>query len=127
MRNPSTALAREWFQGVNAMDAGAALGGLAASTLLPSMLVKETTTITQKILKLTASLASAAAAGFVFRNVSASAGKMAIAGGLAGTLTQALGMFTNIQIGRPTAARQITGRVGRSYQPEFESAGAKAF
>lgn len=100
-KNPTQAITKEWFQGVDMMDAGAALGGLAASTMLPGMLVKDATTNTEKLLKLTASLGSTAAAGFIFRNISASAGKMAIAGGLAGTLTQALSMFTNIQIGNP--------------------------
>ena len=122
-KNPTTAIAKEWFQGVDAMDAGAALGGLAASTMLPGMFVKDTGTTMNKVLKLAASLGSAAAAGFVFRNVSATAGKMAIAGGLAGTLTQALAMFANINIGgnkQISAPRRAISRIGQTTVPEFE-------
>ena len=112
MKNPVKigAIGREWFQGVDVMDAGAALGGLMASTMLPGMFVKESSTTMGKLLKLGAALASAAGAGFVFRNISATAGKMAVAGGMAGALSQAIGMWTNIQIGRPSSR----GRLGEA-------------
>ena len=100
------------------MDAGAALGGLAASTMLPGLVVKDTSTTTGKVLKITAALASTVLAGFVFKNVNLVAGRMAIAGGLAGTLTQVIGMFTDIQIGRPVS--RVRGRIGES---RFEPAG----
>ena len=123
-RNPAAVanISKEWFQGVDAMDAGAALGGLVASTTLPGMFVKDTSTMTKKVLKLAASLGSTAAAGFILRNISASAGKMAIAGGLAGTLSQALGMFTNVQIGRPSlgAGRSHVSGVRQTVVPEFQ-------
>ena len=104
-RNPARALAmpqpvRGWMQGVDLMDAGAALGGLAASTTIPAMLVKDTTTMGGKLLKLVASLGSALAAGQLGKMViSPSAGKAAVIGGVAGTAAQALGMFTSIKIG----------------------------
>ena len=101
------ALSREWLGGMDVMDMGAALGGLASSTMLPGMFIKETATTGQKILKSVVAFACAAGAGFVFRNVSPSAGKMAIAGGVAGALAQTIGAFTTIQIGRPSSMRYL--------------------
>ena len=95
------AVAREWFGGMDFMDMGSALGGLAAATMIPGMLVPTAATTMQKLMKVAASFGSAIAAGFVFRNVSANAGKYAIAGGIAGALAQTIGMFTTIKIGQP--------------------------
>jgi len=113
-RNPLEvkALQREWLQGINLMDAGAAAGGLAATTILPGMLVRTTVTTWEKILKLGASLGVAIAAGFVGRNIDASVGKAALMGGIAGTTIQAIGMVTGVQIGEPrrlTAGRRPLG------------------
>jgi len=124
MRNPISAgaIGKEWFQGVNFMDAGAAVGGLAASTMLPGLIVKDTATGLNKFLKILASLGFTAVAGFALRNISPSAGKAAIIGGLAGTATQAIGMFTNIQIGRPMSRQLGSGyarRIGQSMVPEM--------
>ena len=103
MRNQlsTRVVTREWLQGVDAMDAGAALGGLMASTMIPGMVVRDAATQGQKIWKLIVSLGSAIGAGFIFRNISPTAGKMAVAGGLAGSISQVLAMFTNIKIGGP--------------------------
>ena len=124
-RNPVgvTTIQKEWFQGIDLMDAGAALGGLAAATMLPGMIVADAITTTQKIMKLIAAAGSAVAAGFVFRNISATAGKMAIAGGLAGTLSQALSMFTGIQIGNRSRLAASYGRtqLGQTTMPEYEN------
>jgi len=96
---PSTM--REWTQGVDLMDAGAAVGGLAAATMIPGMIVTSTATMGQKLWKLTVALGCAVGAGALGRAmISPSAGKAAIIGGVAGTSAQALGMFTNIQIGQ---------------------------
>ena len=136
-RNPVRATAlrgtmREWTQGVDIMDAGAAVGGLAMSTMIPGMLVKDTTTMTQKLMKLGASLGSAIGAGAIGRAmISPGAGKAAIIGGMAGTATMALSMFTNIQIGRPSPSRMIGPgrRVGETttlsprFTPEGEQTG----
>ena len=120
-KNPTNVLTKQWLQGVGAMDAGAALGGLAASMMLPGMLVKDATTNTGKILTLVASVGSAIAAGFIFRNISATAGKMAIAGGLAGALTKAVGMYTDIKIGGSNAISTRTMRqIRQTTVPEFE-------
>lgn len=124
MRNPLNVgtLQKEWLGGMDAMDMGAALGGLAASTMLPGMLIKDTSTTTKKLLKATVAFACAAGAGFVFRNLSANAGKMAIAGGVAGALAQTLGAFTSINIGTP-GQRMLRGStvVSPSYSREQES------
>lgn len=116
MRNPNgaRAITRQWFQGVDMMDMGAALGGLAMSTLLPGMFVKDTATTSQKWLKIGASALSAIGAGWIFRNVSSTAGKYAIAGGMAGTLQQALSTFNIVKIGElstryPPPRRSLSG------------------
>ena len=102
---------REWTQGVDLMDAGAAVGGLTASTMIPGMIVKDTTTGFQKFWKLSVSLICAVGAGAIGRAmISPGAGKAAIIGGLAGTAAQAIGMFTGFQIGqrgKPSARRSI--------------------
>lgn len=105
------------------MEAGAALGGLAAATMVPGLVVKTADTTGQKLLKVIVSLGATAAAGYAFKQVNATAGKMAVAGGLAGTLTQALAMFTNIKIGGQPArvsAPRTMGRIGQTIVPEFE-------
>ena len=108
-------ITKEWFGGLDMMDMGAALGGLAASTMIPGMIIKEATTPGQKLWKAVAAFACAVGAGFVFRNVSPSAGKYAIAGGVAGALAQTLGAFTNIKVGAPMrylpAGRRSIGEV----------------
>jgi len=114
MKNPvGTKALTQWFQGVDLMDAGAAFGGLASSTMLPGMFVKETVTTTQKLTKLGASLLAAVLAGMAFRYVSPTAGKWAVGGALAGTVQQALAMFTNVSIGRPMGRQIATSRVNR--------------
>ena len=108
---PSTM--RGWTQGVDLMDAGAAVGGLAASTMIPGMIVKDATTIGGKLTKLAVSLGSALGAGALGKTmISPSAGKAAIIGGVAGTAAQALGMFTNIQIGEQSSTRRVIRRIG---------------
>ena len=115
-RNPAKAGAialpgtvREWTQGVDLMDAGCAVGGLAASTMLPGLLIKpsagatELTTM-QKVLKLAASLGAALGAGALGKAmVSPKAGKAAVIGGVAGVAVTGLGLFTGIKIGSPKA------------------------
>lgn len=121
--NPTTAMTKNLFQDVGLMEAGAALGGLAAATMVPGLVVKTADTTGQKLLKVIVSLGATAAAGYAFKQVNATAGKMAVAGGLAGTLTQALAMFTNIKIGGQPArvsAPRTMGRIGQTIVPEFE-------
>ena len=107
------AIPREWTQGVDLMDVGSAVAGLAAAGIIPGMVVTTTATGMQKFLKILTSVGVAFAAGFVFRNVSSSAGKAAVLGGLAGAATQAIGTYTNVQIGRPDV-RRLSPPVGGS-------------
>jgi len=125
-RNPATSLAmpktfREWTQGVDVMDAGAAVGGLSASTMLPGMFIKDTVTTGQKLMKIGASLIAAMGAGALGKAmISSSAGKAAVIGGFAGTFAQALGMFTNIQIGRKSLQVGETSLVSPATTREAE-------
>ena len=135
-RNPAKAgalalpgTAREWTQGVDLMDAGCAVGGLAASTMLPGLLIKpsagatELTTM-QKVLKVLVSLGAAIGAGALGRSVvSPAAGKAAVIGGIAGTAAQALGMFTGIKIGQPKMLGSRRLGVTETISPRMTSEG----
>lgn len=137
--NPMKGITQEWFQGINPIDAGAAVGGLAASTMLPGAIIRveegAPLSVGQKIGKLLLGAGSAVAMGFVFRNMSPSAGKAAVIGGIAGTAVQGIGMFTNIKIGqkslsaRKSPAAITSGRknIGESrYMPTYpEEAGVQ--
>ena len=109
---------KEWTQGVDLMDAGAAVGGLAASTMIPGMVIKTTDTGGQKFMKLLVSLGCAIGAGALGKAmINVGAGKAAITGGIAGTAAQAIGMFTTFQIGQPThIANRPIRRVGEATQ-----------
>lgn len=122
-RNPNGVrdITKEWFAGMNFMDMGAALGGLASSTMLPGIFIKTADTTGQKLLKVLVSFACAAGAGFVFRNVSPAAGKYAVAGGVAGALAQTLGAFTTVQIGRPGRSIRTSTVVSPSASREQET------
>ncbi len=65
-RNPAiTGTVKEWSQGVDAMDAVGAGAGLVVATMLPGMIIKDTSTILNKVLKLGVSALAAFAAGAV--------------------------------------------------------------
>ena len=110
-RNPissATSTFKGWTQGVDAMDIVAAGAGLVSASMIPGMLVKDTTTTSKKLMKLVAALGSAIVVGYALKSaIGPSAGKAAVIGGLAGTATQAIGMFTSFQIGRPSVAGPI--------------------
>ena len=111
-------IGREWFGGMNLTDMGSALGGLAASTMLPPLVVKDTSTTGMKVAKAVTAFACAAGAGFIFRNINPLAGRYAVAGGVAGALAVTLGLFTGVQIGAPGVSRSLPvgrSRVGASY------------
>ena len=139
-RNPAKAGAlalpgtvKEWTQGVDLMDAGCAVGGLAASTMIPGLIIKpsagatELTTM-QKVLKVVVSLGAAIGAGALGKAmISPGAGKAAIIGGIAGTAAQALGMFTGIKIGQRAlgSGRRlgVTETLSPRFTPEGEQTG----
>ena len=104
-RNPAiTGTVREWSQGVDPMDVVGAGAGLVVATIIPGMIIKDSASTINKLLKLGVSALAAFAAGAVGKAaVSTSVGKSAIIGGLAGTATQALAMFApGVNIGRST-------------------------
>lgn len=119
-RNPSLGRASKYFQGVDMTDIVCAVGGLAASSLLPPLIVKIPTgtepTTTQKILKILAAAGFALAAGYVAKQfINPNAGKAAIFGGMAGTGGQAISAFTSYKV-FPTRAVAGGGirRIGAS-------------
>ena len=128
-RNPIAALGlKQWTQGVSAMDAVAAVGGLAAATMLPGMFIRTAPTTTGgKLGKVLVSLVCAFGAGYLARNLGPRAGQAAIIGGLAGTATQALSAFTTIKIGSggPVIRRAIGEpiTVSPSFTREGETVG----
>ena len=131
-RNPAMAGVRQWTQGIDAMDIGAAVVGIAAAALLPSYLIKTTpVTTTQKLIKLAVAAAATVGVGMLAkRMMSPAAGKAAIIGGLAGTATQAISMFTNVKLASQASLALPMGRVvpypgpiARTYEPEFQNVG----
>ena len=95
-RNPSlnpikmpTAI-KQWTQGIDLMEAGAAFGGLSAALLLPDRLVVTAATGMRKFLRVIVSLGGAIAAGYIGKNISPSVSKAAIMGGMAGAVSIAL-------------------------------------
>ena len=90
---------KEWTQGADIMDMVAGVGGLAAATMLPGALIKTETT-GMKVLKVALAVGAAVGAGSLARSmISASAGKAAVIGGLAGAGAQILAATTGFQIG----------------------------
>ena len=112
-RNPTIAIpgVKKWSQGVDLMDVAGGVAGLAAATMVPGMIIKDTTTATQKFMKVLAAVAAALGVGYIAREViSPSAGKAAIIGGLAGTGSQVIGMTTGLTIGGPRRILLSPGR-----------------
>ena len=111
-RNPALSgiksIKQEWFAGMDMIDMGAAAAGLIASTMIPNYFIKTTDTTGKKVGKIIIAFLCAAGSGFICRNINASAGKSAVAGGVAGTVVQAIAAFTTIQIGGNTM-RQLPG------------------
>ena len=102
MKNP--------FFGISTMEVVGAVGGLAAATLVPSMIIKDTSTTTKKIIKVALAFATAVLVGSVAKGLSAEAGKAATFGGIAGAGAQTLAAFTAFKIGGDNIARPV-GRI----------------
>jgi len=105
-RNPAAALAMpkglaEFWQGISPMDAGLALGGFAGAIMLPGMIIKDAATRGQKFGKFLLALGSAGLVGLAAKSLGGVSGaRAAVAGGMAGALSQGLAAFTDIEIGR---------------------------
>ena len=138
MRNPVGAAAgalKDWTQGVDITDAAAAVGGFAAASMLPGLLIKPATTggeltTTQKWLKVGLALGSAIGAGLAAKSfMSAAAGKAAVIGGIAGAGTQLINLIRPGTITRalpgPNFARSFPMRVGsaETVSPAFTREG----
>lgn len=111
-RNPASALAmprplRRWMQGVGFVDVAGAVGGLFATTTIPSMIITTTVTPWQKFSKVAVSLIAAMSAGYIGGQISSSVGKAALLGGLAGFGTQILSAYTPFQLGKQSIRRRI--------------------
>ena len=105
----------KFFQGVSPMDAVCALGGFAGASMIPGLIVKDTATGGKKVGKLLLAFGSTGVVGMAAKSVGGMDGaRAAVAGGLAGTLAQAIGMFTTIQIGRPSISAGSHRRIGAS-------------
>ena len=89
---------QEWTKGIGPVEAACALGGLAASMMIPGYLVKTETTA-GKLGRIGLGLGCAIVAGMAADSISPTAGQVAVAGGIAGTLAHALAAFTSVQIG----------------------------
>ena len=97
----ATATIKGWTQGADLQDAALAIAGLAASSMIPPMIIKDATTTGNKLAKLGVSLVAAVGAGYLAqRFVGREAGKAAIIGGLAGSGILAIQMVTGYKIGQ---------------------------
>jgi len=129
-RNPVSVKAlKDWTQGVDMTDVVAGAGGLLVSTALPSAVIVPATgavlTTGQKWMKVGVAAGAALFAGYVAKvALSASAGRAAIIGGLAGTGVQALavagveiGGVKQLGPGRSVGRMQPGQRNIAAYQP----------
>ena len=84
---------------LNLTEAGLAVGGLAAATMVPAMFMKSETTL-GKVGRVAVAIGIALGLGNLVRGwISPAAGKAALYGGLAGAGAQAIGAFTSFKIG----------------------------
>ena len=136
-RNPAMRLpvVGKWTQGVDMTDVAAGTAGFAASAMLPGMFIKPALgaelTTTQKWLKVSAAAVAAIAVGMlVKRFMSASAGKAAVIGGLAGTASQMINLLRpgtiasrgpSALLPRPGTRLGTSTVVSPSYSRESES------
>jgi len=101
----------QWTQGVDFKEILSGGAGLAATTMVPGMIVKTTLTTGTKLAKLGVSLGLAIVAGMALKAVAGpQAGKAAFIGGVAGTVIQGIGMFTPIVIGNSGMGALPVGR-----------------
>ena len=122
------------MQGVTTMDLVGAVAGLAASTLIPPMIIKPAAgaalTSTQKWMRVGVAAAAAVALGYASKYIAKGASRGVIIGGLSGTASQLIFNLTNYKI---SGVRQLSAPVGRvvpyggpisrTYEPEFKNVG----
>jgi len=102
------------LMGIKPIEIIAAVGGLAAATMVPSMLVKDTSTTTKKILKVASSFIIAVAVGGIAKGfIGSEAARAATFGGIAGAGAQTLGTFTTFKIGGGNIGLPV-GRISTS-------------
>lgn len=124
--------------GVDAQDILGAVIGIFGASMLPGYIIKTTETTSQKLLKLLVAAGVTVGLGYVAKKAMPSAAKAVVIGGLAGTATQAIGMFTSFNIGRagirqatrpilptrnyPTAnyPNMAPTNIGQTTKPEFQ-------
>ena len=102
-RNPVTALGRSFglqnaAQGVGGEEVLGAVGGFAASSLIPPMIVRDAGTQGGKLMRIAAGVVATVLVGMAARSVSPKAARAAIVGGFAGTAIQAIQAFTPLKV-----------------------------
>ncbi len=102
-RNPVAAIGRSFglqnmAQGVGGEEVLGAVGGFAASSLVPSMIIKDAGTQGGKIMRIVAGVATTVLAGMAVKSFSPKAARGVIVGGLAGTAIQAIQVFTPLKV-----------------------------
>lgn len=111
-----------FYQGVSVTDAVAALAGFGLTVYLPSLLIKDVDTTAKKVGKVILAFVSAGVAGLAAKSLSPTAGKAAIAGGMAAALAHALSAFAGVQIGGVGGVQRMLGPVRRPIgRPVYES------
>lgn len=103
----------QFFAGVSPMDAAWAVGGFAGAIMLPGAIIRVADTTGQRVGKFLLALGSAGVVGLAAKSVGGvSAARAAVAGGMAGALSQALSSL-GVVIGSPIrqlpAGRSIAG------------------
>ena len=112
-RNPVTALGRTFglqnaAQGVGGEEVLGAVGGFAATSLIPPMIIKDAGTQGGKLMRIGAGVLVTVLVGMAAKSVSPKAARAAIVGGFAGVAIQAIQAFTPLK---------VMGQLGSGYRP----------
>ena len=99
-------------QGVGGEEVLGAVGGFAASSLIPPMIVKDAVTQGGKLMRLGAGVLVTVLVGMAAKSVSPKAARAAIVGGFAGTAIQAIQAFTPLKV-----MGQLSSGTGGGYRP----------
>ena len=123
-KNPIEATMTKYTMGVGLMDIVGAVAGVAASSMIPNLIIATPKDNTQKYLKIALSVAATIGVGMGAKAVAGNSfGKAAMIGGLAGTTIILIQTFTGFKIiGEAQPALPMSRGLGRSYSSEFEDA-----